>query len=315
MSSVPTTQSDYPRNQDHASHHHHHHHPSSGASLLWSLLLILGYGMVEAGAGFFAHSMALLGDAGHMLVDAVALGLAYLATRLARRGPSLAHSYGLGRMEVLAALINVFLTLGIVLAISIEAIQRLLHPVTVDGPVVIVVAGLGLGLNLAVAGMLLRDAHTLNQRAALLHVLGDLFGSLAAVVAGVVVTVTAWNPIDPILSLLISALILWSGLRLLREAVHELLEGTPRHLRLAEVGQRMAQLPAVRSVHDLHIWRIGSERVALTAHLQISRLQDWPQILATEQQLLAQEFGITHVTLQPELQEFPLRRVSSSGPR
>ncbi|MGC9127657.1 MAG: cation diffusion facilitator family transporter [Acidithiobacillus sp.] len=299
-------------NHGHHNHGHDHHHghaaAGSGRALLWSLLLILGYATVEAVAGWRADSMALLGDAGHMLTDAVALAMALLAARLGQRPPSPRHSFGLGRVEVLAAVFNVLLMLGIVSAISVEAVRRLLHPEVVDGPVVIVVATLGLLLNLAIALLLMKDAHSLNQRAALLHVLGDLLGSLAAIVAGIVIVSTGWDPIDPILSLFISALILISSLRLLRETVHVLLEGTPRGLELEAVGKAMAAVAGVDSVHDLHIWAISSERLALSAHLQLRELAGWPEILERERELLAERFGIEHVTLQPELPLHPLRR-------
>jgi len=294
--------------QVHGHDHHGHAAAGSGRVLFWSLLLVLGYALIEALAGWRADSMALLSDAGHMLSDGVALGMALLAARLGRRPPSPRHSFGLGRVEVLAAVFNVLLMLGIVSAISAEAVQRLLRPETVDGPVVIVVAALGFVLNLAIALLLTKGAHSLNQRAALLHVLGDLLGSLAAIVAGIVIVSTGWDPIDPILSLGISALILFSSLRLLRETIHVLLEGTPRGLDLEAVGKAMAAVQGVDSVHDLHIWAIGSEQPALSAHLALRRLERWPEILERERELLAERFGIEHVTLQPEVPLHPLRR-------
>jgi cobalt-zinc-cadmium efflux system protein len=298
----------HPHGHDHHQHRHGHSVAGGGRALLWSLLLILSYALIEAVAGWRADSMALLGDAGHMLTDGVALGLAALAARLGQRPPSPRHSFGLGRVEVLAAVFNVLLMLGIVSAIGVEAVRRLLHPEAVDGPVVIGVAAFGFLLNLAIALLLMKEAHSFNQRAALLHVLGDLLGSLAAIVAGVVIVSTGWDPIDPILSLFIGALILFSSLRLLRETIHVLLEGTPRGVQLEAVGKAMAAVPGVESVHDLHIWAIASDRLALSAHLQLRELALWPDILSREQELLAEHFGIAHVTLQPELDQHPLRR-------
>lgn len=303
---LPSAMSHSPSSHDHAAHHHH---PAArGTALLWSLALVLGYAAVEAGAGWMAGSMALLGDAGHMLTDGAALGLAALVARLSRRPPSLLHSYGLARMEVLAAAFNTLLMLGVVAAIAVGAVLRLLHPEPVDGPVVIAVAAFGLLLNLVVAWVLARDAHSFNQRAALLHVLGDLLGSLAAVVAGVIVTFTGWMPIDPILSLFIGAIILFSSLRLLRETVHVLMEGTPLNLDLREIGEAMAGVGGVLSVHDLHVWTISSESVALSGHLLVQDLRQWPQVLAAERALLDGRFGIRHITLQPETDVQPLRR-------
>ena len=170
------------------------------------------------------------------------------------------------------------------------------------------VAGVGLLLNLAVAWLLARGERTFNSRAALLHVLGDLLGSVAAIIAGVVITFTGWTPIDPILSLFIGALILVSSLRLLRETVHVLMEGVPLHLDLPEVGRAMATVEGVHSVHDLHIWTLSSGSTALSAHVLLDDLNRWPEVLDAERQLLEGRFAIRHVTLQPEPAQQPLRR-------
>jgi cobalt-zinc-cadmium efflux system protein len=283
---------------DHA--HHHHDHPHRHA-LGFALLLTLGYAAVEAAVGLWSGSLALLGDAGHMVTDASALGIAALAARLALQPPSPRHSYGMARIEVLAALLNALLMLGVVAFIAWEALERLQNPAPVQGVAVMVTAAIGLLINGSVAWVLTHGEATLNVRAALLHVMGDLLGSVAALAAGAVIWLTGWTPIDPLLALVICVLILYSTLNILREALHVMMEGVPLHMELAEVGRAMAAVEQVRSVHDLHIWTLGSGRIALSAHVVLHRLNDWEQLLPQLERLLLERYGIDHVTLQPEL--------------
>ncbi|HYA37119.1 MAG TPA: cation diffusion facilitator family transporter [Candidatus Methylomirabilis sp.] len=287
------------------SHHpstpHDHAHTTHGGTLRWALLLTLSFAFVEALGGWWSGSLALLGDAGHMLSDAVALGLAGLAAWISRRPPSARHSYGLMRAEVIAALLNGLLMLAVVLGIVVEAIRRLQQPQPVSGLAVIGIASVGLVINVIVALVLSRGEHDMNTRAALLHVIGDLLGSVAALIAGAVIFFTGWTPIDPILSLAICALILYSTLRLLRDALHVLMEGVPGHLDLNSVGNRLARVPGVVSVHDLHIWMLSSGMPALSAHVVLERMTDWTDILEQMRDLLREHYRIEHVTLQPEI--------------
>ncbi len=286
-----------------AHHHHSHHQPSSGQLLLWALVITLAFAMIEAVSGWFSNSLALLGDAGHMFTDASALGLAALAAWLANRPPSHHHSYGLARAEVLAALINSVFMILIVIAITATAVQRLQTPEKIEAPTVIVIAALGLIVNILVAWVLHRGEQTLNVRAAMLHVMGDLLGSAAALIAGIIIYFTEWYRIDPVLSLIICALILVSSLRLLRETVHIIMEGVPHHIDLPDVGLAMAEIEGVNSVHDLHIWTLSSGRVALSAHVLLSNVDEWPRILQQLQTLLHERFHIDHTTIQPEVDE------------
>ena len=258
---------------------------------------------MEAVYGWLSGSLALLGDAGHMLTDSMSLGLAAVAALLARRAPSMLHSYGFGRAEIMAALVNALTMLVVVVLISLEAVERLDQPVPVEGATVMVVAFVGLLINLGAAWLLSGGGHDLNVRGALLHVLGDLLGSVAALVSGGVILLTGWVAIDPILSLLIVALISVSAIRVMREALHALMEGVPMHLDLEKIGHSMAGEVGVNSVHDLHVWSISASRVALSAHVVVRSLQDWPDTLGLLQKRLAKEFGIDHVTLQPEINE------------
>jgi cobalt-zinc-cadmium efflux system protein len=264
------------------------------------LLVTLAFALVEALGGWWAGSLALLGDAGHMVTDSTALGLAALADWVARRPPSERHSYGLGRAEVIAALVNAVAMLALVGGITVAAIQRLRQPAPVAGGAVITLALLGLVVNLLVAWMLSRGEQTLNARAAMLHVLGDLAGSLAALLAGLIITFTGWTAADPLLSLLICVLILYSTMRLLREALHVLMEGVPLHLDMGEVGSALAAVQGVASVHDLHIWTLSSGRVALSAHIVLRDMAGWPPLLTQLRKLLHDRYQIAHVTLQPE---------------
>ena len=280
--------------------HDHSHHLPSGRLLLWAFAITLGFAAVEAIGGFWAGSLALLSDAGHMLSDAAALGLAALAAWLSQRPPSKQHSYGLGRAEVLVGLFNALTMIIIIIAITVAAIDRLQSPQPVSGGVVIVIAFLGLIINIVLAILLSRSEQTLNVRGALLHVMGDLLGSIAALIAGAVILFTGWTPIDPILSFIVCALILISALRLLKEGLHVVMEGVPHHIDLEQVGHKLASLPGIQSVHDLHIWTLSSGNIALSCHVVIDDPITWPQLLKRLNHELHTHYDIHHATIQPE---------------
>ncbi len=285
---------------EHGGHIHHPPHPEgAGPRLVWALALTLIFAAVEALSGFWSGSLALLGDAGHMVTDSASLALAAFAAKLAQRPPSQRHTYGYGRVETLAALANVLFMVLVVVGISVAAVTRFLAPAAIDGQAVTLVAALGLGINIGVAWLLMHGEQTMNTRGALLHVLGDLLGSVAALVAGAVVMWTGWTTIDPLLSLLICALMLVSSLSLLREVLQALMEGVPAHLSSEQIGLELATVPGVVAVHDLHIWTLSSRRTALSAHLLVDSLEAWPDVLAAARHLLADQ-DIAHVTLQPE---------------
>ena len=290
-------------------HSHRHHQSDVGRTLWLALAITLAFAGVEALAGWWSGSLALLGDAGHMVTDSAALGLAAVAAWLGQRPPSVKHSYGLVRAEVVAALINGVFMLVIVASIVSTAIQRLQAPQAVSGHIVSVVAGVGLVLNIVVLLMLSRGEENLNTRGALLHVLGDLLGSVAALLSGVIILLTGWTPIDPILSLLICALIVLSSLRLLRDALHVIMEGVPPWLSLPEVGRSMASVEGVQSVHDLHIWMLSTGNAALSAHVVIEDLGEWERIWRDLGRMLVEKFNIEHTTLQPEPRTQTLHKV------
>lgn len=290
---------------------HVHRHPDNGGRALWiATFLTLGFAAVEAGVGLWAGSLALVADAGHMVSDAGALALAAAAAWFARRPASRLHSYGFGRAEFIAALVNSLGLLVLVAWLAVSAVQRLQNPQPVAGEAVSVTAALGLLINILVAWLLSRSDKNLNTRAALLHVAGDLLGSVAALIAGVVITFTGWTPIDPLLSIVIGALIVTSSLRLLREALHGLMEGVPLNLSLEEIGRAIASVPGVASVHDLHIWSVAPDKPMLSAHVLVKDLKCWDSVLADARGLLHERYGIEHVTLQPEPVEHVIRVVA-----
>jgi len=290
-----------------------HAHAHTHSRLNAAVALTLGYALIEALGGWWSGSLALLADAGHMAGDGAALGLAALAAWAARRPASERHSFGLGRAEMFAALANSLAMLAIVGLLAFEALQRLSQPVAVHGAAVSAVAAVGLAVNLWVARLLAGGTRNMNTRGALLHVLGDILGSVAALSAGVVIVATGWTPIDPLLSLFIAALLVVSSLRLLRDAVHALMEGVPPEISLPEVGSAMAAVPGVVSVHDLHIWMLSGERVSLSAHVVVADLARWEDILRALQHVASERFRIEHVTLQPEPQQRVLRRLDAPG--
>ena len=288
-------------------HHHGHGHDQSGKRLGFAVLFTLGFAGVEVVGGLWADSLALISDAGHMLTDSSALGLAALAAWLAHRPASKRHSYGLGRVEILAALVNALVMIALVAGIAASAIGRLLDPRPVTGQAVMIVAAIGLVVNIIVAWMLMGDRENINVRGALLHVMGDLLGSVAALISGVVIIFTGWTPVDPLLAMLIAALILVSSLRLLRVSLHSLLDGVPFYLDLESVRSALTDVDGVREVYDLHIWQLSAGRVALSAHVRVDDVSEWPALARRLTQLAGEDFGIDHVTLQPHNGEHTAR--------
>ena len=288
--------------------HRHGHHAHERAArdsrvtrrVLWiALALTASFAVVEAIGGWLAGSLALISDAGHMVTDAASFVVALIAAAVTARPPSQRASYGYARAEVIAAFVNALAMLALIVWIAVEAVLRLLAPTPVDGATVMVVAAAGLAANLVVAWMLSRHAHGINARGALLHVIGDLMGSVAAFIAGAIIYRTGWTPIDPILSLVVAVLILRATLALLRESTGVLMEGVPAHLSYEAVGRALVAIPGVTGAHDLHVWQMSAERVALSAHLTLADGTAWPRALAAAQRMLARDFAIDHVTLQP----------------
>lgn len=256
--------------------------------------------VVELVGGWFAGSLALLADAGHMLADAAALALALFAAWIAQRPATPQRSFGFMRIEILAALVNGAVLIVIAIGIGIEAWRRLHAPPAVNGGLLLGVAGIGFLANLAAVAILHRGhEHSLNQRGAYLHVLGDLLGSVGALIAGVAVLSAGWTIADPLISVLIAALVLVSAWRLVKESTDVLLEATPRHIALSDVHERIASVPGVDSVHDLHLWTVTSGMVAMSGHLVVKNPTDNQPVLEEVQDRM-RALGIAHVTVQVE---------------
>jgi cobalt-zinc-cadmium efflux system protein len=293
----------HPHSHAHDRAHDHAARDGGGSTarhaLAVALVLTGGFAIVEAAGAWWAGSLALLSDAGHMVTDAASLGLALFAQRNAARPPSHRASYGYARAEVIAAFVNALALLGLVVFIAVEAVRRLLAPAPVAGGWVLGLASAGLLVNIASVWVLSQASGSMNTRGALLHVLSDALGSVAAIVAGAVILATGWMPIDPILSLVVAALIVRSTWRLLVESLGVLMEGVPAHLDYGEIGRTLSGLPGVTSVHDLHVWHMSADTVALSAHVALVDGSRWLDVLAAAQRLLAERYAIRHVTLQP----------------
>jgi len=256
--------------------------------------------VVEFIGGWLSGSLALLADAAHMLADVAALGLALVAAWIAQRPATPERSFGFMRLEILAALVNGAVLFAIAIGIGVEAWQRLRVPQLVNGALLLAVAAVGFVANLAATVVLHRGhEHSLNQRGAYLHVLGDLLGSVGALIVGVIVLTSGWVMADPIISVLIGGLVLVSAWRLVKESSDVLLEAAPRHIALSDVHERIASVPGVESVHDLHLWTVTSGVVAMSGHLVVKNPTDNQPVLEAVQDRM-RALGIAHVTVQVE---------------
>ncbi len=282
----------------------HHHHPSAGSGgdrrpLFVALCLIAAFLGVELVAGVLADSLALLADAGHMLSDTGALGLALFATWIAERPATAQRTYGLRRAEILAALANGTALVAISVWISVEAVQRLFEPSEPLGGWMLAVGVAGVAVNVAAALVLRRSGSgSLNVRAATRHVFADLLGSVGVIVAAVVILLTGWLYADPVASLVIALLVLGSSWTILRESIGVLLEGTPAGLDADEVGRAIGEHALVRDVHDLHVWSINSGFAALSAHVLCDPGANCHAVRRDLERMLLARFGLSHTTLQ-----------------
>ncbi|MCG6990099.1 MAG: cation diffusion facilitator family transporter [Gemmatimonadetes bacterium] len=280
--------------------------------LKWVLAITAAFMVTEAVGGVLAGSLTLLADAGHMLTDAAALGLSLFAMRMAQRPANVEKTYGYVRLEILAALVNGAALLVISGLIIREAWLRIRAPGAVDGVVMVGIGALGLGVNLAGAALLHGGAHgNLNLKGAYLHILGDLLGSLGAVGAGAVILLTGWTPADPIVSVIVAMLILFSAWKLMREATEVLLEAAPSYIDVSEVVEELSSITGLEQVHDVHVWTLTSGFVALSAHGVIDSPSDHTRVLE-EIQARMKARGIDHVTFQLELRT--LYQLPERGP-
>ncbi len=288
--------------------HSHSHQPASqdtnAKRLLWAFAITALFMVAEVIGGVLSGSLALLADAGHMLTDAAALLVALVAVNFARRPPNARHTFGWLRLTTLAAFVNAIALVVITILIVWEAIQRFYHPQPVAGLAMLVIAFAGLVANIASFWILHRgsEEQNLNVRAAALHVLGDLLGSVGAIIAALVILWTGWTPIDPILSVLVSCLVLRSAWNLLKESVNELLEGAPGAIDIEALKRKLSRsIPEVRNVHHVHIWLVG-EKPLMTLHVQVVPPHDHDALLGRIHHFLEHEYQIEHATVQMEYQ-------------
>ncbi len=286
----------------HHDHGHHGHAVTADADRRWlglAFAIVLGFMVVEVVAGVLAGSLALLSDAAHMLTDAGSIGLALVAARLAARPAAGRFTFGLGRAEVLSAQLNGATLLVLAGILAYSAAGRLADPPEVDGAVVVGVGAAGAVVNVAAAWALSRSARrSLNVEGAMAHVLADLYGSLAAVVAGLAVVLGGWHVADGIAALVVAGLMVRSAWRLLRDAAGVLLEGAPAGVDPDKIGRALAAHPGVVEVHDLHVWEVTTGFPALAAHVVVRPGDDCHARRRELQSLLADTFGMHHVTLQ-----------------
>ncbi|HEY3083864.1 MAG TPA: cation diffusion facilitator family transporter [Candidatus Dormibacteraeota bacterium] len=274
----------------------------SGSRLGLALGLAVGVLLIELAGGLLSHSLALLSDAGHVLTDVFALGLAWFAVEQSKRPADKRRSYGYHRVSILAAFVNAITLIVIVLAIAFEAVRRLINPEQVQGGLVIATALVAIAVNAFVLLTLRGQGANLNIRAATLHVTGDVAASAGVVIAGAVILLTGWLYIDPLLSLAIAALIAYGAWGIVRETVNLLMEGTPRDVDLAAVSAEITGAKLVTGLHDLHVWALSADEMALSCHIVIddTSLGDAEHVVRDLESRLCDRFAIGHTTIQVE---------------
>ncbi len=284
-------------------HRPHHLADSGSRQLLIAFLIVVVMMVAEFVGGLVSGSLALIGDAGHMLVDALALAISFVAIRIAQRPATATRTFGYHRVEVMAALTNGVILLLVSAYILFEAYQRFRDPPEIETTLMLVVAGFGLAANLTGIALLRKARHSsINVRAAFWHILGDTIASIGVIVGGIIIAITGWGIVDPIIAVVISCIILWGAFRLVKESTDILLEAAPGHIDVAEVNRAILAVPGVRDVHDMHVWTITSGIHALSAHLLIDdqTVAHSAEIARAVEQGLAERFSISHTTLQLE---------------
>lgn len=283
-------------------HGHDHSHAGTGRALIASLILTLGFVIFEAVAGFRASSLALLSDAGHNFADAFALLLAAFGFYLQSRPANAVMTFGYQRAGVLAAFVNAVSLVVLALFLFYESYERLRNPQPVIESTMIVVASLGLAMNLFIVWRLGGHGHDMNIRAAWIHMLGDAMSCVAIIAGAIAIHYTGWQTIDPILSILIGLMIIWSGWGIIQESLNVLLEGSPKGIEVEEVTGGMRGVNGVIDVHDVHIWSLGSQAHALSCHVLIDDVPPSTSegILRNIKSVLCDRYSITHSTIQFE---------------
>jgi cobalt-zinc-cadmium efflux system protein len=284
---------------------HHSHNASGKKRLVFALVITGSWFLIELAGGIYSNSLALLADAAHMLTDLAALGLSLFALLISTRPATHQKTYGYLRAEILAAFANGIILILIGCYILYESYQRFLSPPAVKSIPMLLVASTGLMANVVTAGLLFRSRHeNLNLRGAFLHVLGDTLGSIGAILAGLLMMLRGWYLADPIVSMLVGGLVLYSSWELVTESVDVLLEGTPRHLKIAHILKDLGGIRGVVSVHDLHVWSITSGLTAMSGHIVMKTDEDANRVLAESSHLMREKYKILHTTIQIEFENW-----------
>jgi cobalt-zinc-cadmium efflux system protein len=303
-------------NHEQSGHHHDHTHCMAKQTLRLAFFLTIIILVAELLGGFFANSLALLSDAGHVVTDIFALGLAWFAVVQAERPANARKTFGYHRVGILAALANAVTLIVVAIVIVLEAIQRFQHPEPIQPLIMFVSAGIGIAVNLYIGFGLRKESGSLNVRAATLHVFGDIGASVGVIVAGIIILLTRWTLIDPILSIGIALLIAVGAVRILRETTDILLESVPKDISMPKLVADMKRVNGVQDVHDLHVWSIASGMPSLSCHVLIDDLppSGSSPILQSLNDLLSERYHIEHSTIQFECNAHEGACCDASGP-
>lgn len=286
----------------HHEHSHSHAHTENKQALFFSFVLITAFMIVEVAGGLLTNSLALLSDAGHMFSDAASLGLSLFALRLGEKKVNKSQTFGYKRFEIIAAALNGLMLIVVAVYIFVEAVRRFFAPPEVQSGGMLLISVIGLIVNISAAMVLMKGnkGENLNVKSAFLHVLGDLLGSVGAIVAALLIFFLGWNLADPIASVIVGVIITSGGVRVLKEAFHILMEGAPEHMDVQKVKEALSGLPMVLEVHDLHVWTITSGYPVLSCHLTIDNEASPDDVLSQSQRILHDQFDIEHSTIQVE---------------
>ena len=291
---------------------HHNHSQAGQRALIIALSIVFFIMIVEIIGGLVSNSLALLGDAGHMLVDALALGLTLFALNVAKRPATLTKTFGFHRVEIMTALLNGSILILVSVVVFYESYQRILNPPEVQTPVMLIVAVIGLIGNFVSIVVLRRTGKmNLNIKSAFWHIIGDTLSSVGVIAAAIIILTTGWSYADPLIAIIIGFIILWGAVRLVRESVDILLEAVPKQITVEKVIEHLKAIDGIEEVHDMHIWTITSGIYALSAHLVVKDLMvsESTRLLETVNHSLSEQYGITHTTLQVECESCPTGNV------
>jgi len=283
-------------------HHHHHDNDLQGRKLLWTTLLNLSITIVQLIGGFISNSLSLLSDALHNLGDSSAIFIAFLAGKKSRKKPDKKNTFGYQRVEILAALFNAIVLIAICIFLFFEAYKRFAHPEPIKGKLMLVIATFGLLANLASVVVLRKEkSHSLNVRAAYMHLLGDTLSSVAVIAGGAAIWFWEIYWIDPLITVLVGIYIIWHTWGIVKETVDILMQATPDGINLEEIKTQIEQLPEIDNIHHVHVWKLSDSQIHLEAHLNLKSNVDMVEMMSVREKvenLLREKFGIEHITLQ-----------------